>query len=1173
MKHLVKIAWLVGSIVLIVLIVKLATNTSDHQELTQHDIAPFLAELDAESDALYTRISPIGFNKKSHKEALILKKERWYVFSTSAGNLTYWNSNKFGLDSSLLHHTDKPALYTFGDDLYALFPKPENTYLAFRLANDGELHQKLLEYSSIYKDKELVMNDLSPYSSETKLTFQAKKKTERAFMGLALLASCLFLSMALWHSAKSEYLKYLACLAVISINLLTAFYLRLPFSAYFFLDNTSIESINSWQLIVTLYLHLAGIIAGSILVYTAFYKTTPILRNLLFTIYLLFLTDFILDLSSTVILRSEIPFDFEKLFSLNTNSFAALALICVYLISLWLFIKHARIEYSAQLKNWLPIGLGILLFILFQSIDAQRTLVSLAPPILLLAICLLINLKIKRPRWAIYAYFILTALLTATIIASNFGKRNKEIAKHYAEQLVDNEDKRAESILYSFENELAQEFLVPEDYQNFIGKKDLIESRIKHLYFSNYLEKYELKLLSFGSDSANVNASSLFDFNYLDSIFNNHSTRTSSAYFYQLDNASGLNGYIAKYENCDIEGHYGNTFILLQPRVVQSEFLYPEVFKNQENEPSVSLTDYSYGLYFNNNLVSQRGSFSYLLNALPDGTYSIFKLGEPKHYIYALGEYKVVLSKRENTLRAWLSTLTFTILSILFVGFMCSVFTYWFIDPEHSLAKAFLPFTNKYLSSRIQTSLTIILLAGLLLSVYINISFIQANYNENLEDQLLGKIKSISATLQNKVDLVSKLQNDEQRTLILNEESSTYNVDINLYSPAGLLLSSTKPYLTEDQILGRQMNPKAFVKLTQDRSSQLLIQEELEGSDYLSAYVPLFDGKNKVIGYVNTPFFAKNEELNKEISNLVVNIINIYFLLLLGGVFLAYLISRQISKPLLLIREKIAKTELGSQNELISYTREDEIGLLVKQYNKMVMELEESANQMAENEREGAWREMAKQVAHEIKNPLTPMKLSVQHLQRAYDSGPSEKLDRLFTKTSKLLIEQINSLSNMAGEFSNFAKLPEDKFEVFNLSEIVEKSVDLYRRSENIDLEASIRPDMRILADPEQIKRVLNNLLKNAIQAIPDGRPGKIHLELRNRLGAEISITDNGKGIPKENSKKVFVPNFSTKTSGMGLGLAMCKKIVETANGEIWFESEVDRGTTFTVRLPLHETT
>jgi two-component system nitrogen regulation sensor histidine kinase NtrY len=1172
LKRVLLIAWVAGVALAAILAMKLAGNDAAEPEIELLDIAPFIAELEQESDELFTELAPIGFDQSSHNKALELRKERWYILSIEAGKLTYWNSNKVGIDTTVLSAPHYPILYLFGDDLYAVFQKSHETYFSFRLANEGQIHARLAQHASVFNNKHLIEDQLPDHLTSTILPFQTIKRTQGAFLNLALICSFLFLFFALWYANERNLLMYVAAIAVIIINILTYFYLKLPLIDYFFIASESMTDMSPLQLNVTLYIHLASLVAGCLLVFSLVKKLPKMLSVFLLSLGVVFLADFFLGLSAHIVRRSAIPFDFEKLFNLSSTSFATLGFICLTFIALWLLIHYTKLSKFLTGSTWFSVSAGILAFSIFQYWDASRSFGSLFPPILLTGVGVFINSRPITQRWKIYTYFILTALLTASIIAENHEKRNEEIAHDYAVRLVNNEDPRAESILQTFENQLAQEFLVPEDYQNFIAKKELIESRLKHLYFSNYLEKYELKLLSFSPDGSNLNGSSLYTFTYLDSIFNNHSSRTASAYFYRLDNASGLNGYIAEYENCDIEGHYGSTYILLQPRVVQSEFLYPEVFKNQEDEPLVSLNDYSFGLYFNNKLVSQRGSFSYQLDAIPKTESSLFSLSDVHHYVYTLGQYKVALSKRENTIRAWLSTLTFTIVTLLLIGILSSLAGYFFLGKEHPLSRAFLPFANRFLSTRIQTSLTIILLTGLLLSVYIIIGFIQANYNQNLEDQLLNKVKSISATLQNKVNLASKLQNEEQRTLILNEESSTYNVDINLYSPKGILLSSTKPYLTDEQIIGEQMNPKAFVALTQDKSSQLLIQEELEGSDYLSAYIPLFDGKNTILGYVNTPFFGKNEELNKQISNLVVNILNIYFLLLLGGVFLAYIISRQISKPLLLIREKIAKTELRGSNELIVYTRDDEIGLLVKQYNKMVMELEESANQMAETEREGAWREMAKQVAHEIKNPLTPMNLSMQHLQRAYTNGPSEKLDTLFAKTSKLIIEQIESLSNMASEFSNFAQMPEDKFEEFNISNILLGTTDLFKQSENADIKAKVAPNVYVQADPEQLRRVFNNLIKNAIQAIPEERSGKIEIELKAlKSTVRITIKDNGKGIPEENYKKVFVPNFSTKNSGMGLGLAICRKIVETAKGTVSFTSELNQGTTFIVILPRSE--
>jgi signal transduction histidine kinase len=1155
------------------LIYKSVSKTNSDAVISQN-LSELVSELETESESIFTNVFPIDFNLPSAKEANELKHERWYLTQTTDGKPSYWNSNKFGLDSTLIHLGRYPMIYKFGDDVYAMFNNG-NAFAAFRLANDGALHSKVTNRYPVLKNTKLNAEKLTKYSeSNVEFTFTKQTQSIGETLWISAIASLLFLFLALYNVKKRHYLMYVTVGFILVVNLITFLISGEPFERFYFINSESFTQATDQIIVLKLLLHVSTV---ATLLFVSF-RSIKLLGNIASTFILgsglFFLSDFFVDLGRKLSRQSTISFDFEKLFGLCSYSFIGLALISIAFLILWTLCYQSKIgENLKERQTQISLLAALAFFVLFQVFDGHRNITSLVFPIIWILASLVLIASRLKPRTSIYIHFLITTLLTASIVYSGQRLREAAYAEELAASLIENKDVRAEQILQSFENELAQEFLIPEDYENFVYKKDVIESRIKHLYFSNYLEKYELKLLTFGPEGQNINQNNIYEYDDLDIVYNNNSKRTASAYFYQIDDPISVNGYIAKYENCDIEGHFGTTFILLQPRVVQSEFIYPEVFKNQKSKEITKLNDYSYGIYFNQRLISQKGSYPYKLNALPKlGDNSLFALGKIKHDKYQEANYEVVLSRSENRIRSWLSVFTFTLLILLPLSFLLSFLTGLLFSKEHPLARAFYPGASQYLSSRIQTSLTIILLAGLLLSVYIIISYIRANYNQNLEGQLLTKVKSISTRLQNKVDLDRKLQNDEQRTLMLNEESSTYNVDINLYDQNGRLLSSTKPYLTNNQILGNHMNPKAYSQLKLNKNSQLLIQEELEGSDYLSAYVPLFNGKNDVIGYLNTPFFAKNEQLNKQISNLVVNILNIYFLLLLGGVFIAYIISKQISKPLVLIREKIAKTELRGQNELIIYNRDDEIGQLVKQYNKMVMELEESADQMAESEREGAWREMAKQVAHEIKNPLTPMKLSVQHLQRAYSSGPSEKLDVLFTKTSKLLIDQINSLSNMASEFSNFAQMPEDKFEHFDVSAALASTVDLFKRSENAKIIATIDAEAAINADPEQIRRVFNNLIKNALQAIPEDRKGIINVTLRKRdKRITVAITDNGKGIPRENYKKVFVPNFSTKTSGMGLGLAMCKKIVETANGEISFNSEINVGTTFTVNLPINE--
>ncbi|NNJ54929.1 MAG: hypothetical protein HKP14_02285, partial [Bacteroidia bacterium] len=1138
MKKVALISWLIIAFLIIGIVITGSSKKEDQGGNHAIDLSEFIQELESESENIFSDIIPISFGSEQAKKAHDLRKKKWYVISFENKKEVYWNSNKLSFDSTILNHSIFPTFYYFGDDLYSVFKYTSDDFLSFRIANDGKLHQRLIDFYPELKharlNHEKQEGNIQPIEP---LGYSYEKSSYSRTLYLGLLASFLLLFLGLYYLRNNNPIQYIVLALMVVLNIVVYKYSPYSFEEFYLLKSNAFTLLQNNIVLLLLYVHLTGLIFITATLYHLIRELRDEISIPLLSIGLFFIADFVIDLGQNLAQRSNISFDFEKLFGLTSISFVSLAFICLVICLLWILSFYSEIAPKlSNIKNWILLALGAIAFVVFQHFDSYRSILNLLPPVIVVIISFLLFRGIKSYKRQIHFHFLFSALLAALIIHLSQSNRENNYVAEYASTLMESKDSRAELILKSIENQLAQEFLVPEDYQNFVFKKDIIESRIKQLYFSNYLEKYELKLLSFDPTGENINQNDIYSYNDLNEVYNNNTERTQSDYFYQIDKPTNFNGYIAKYENCDIEGHFGTTFIILQPRVVQSEFLYPEVFANQRSKKVINLDDFSYGIYFNNRLISQKGSFSYQLNNIPiEAPKSLFYFGETRHRVFYENKYTVAISENENTLRSWLSSFTFTLIILFPIGFILSMLTRLLVGPNLPLATAFIPGASKYISSRIQTSLTIILLAALLLSVYIIISYIRSNYNQTLENQLLVKVKNISTQFQNKVDLSKKLSNDEQRRLILNEQSSSYKVDINLYNQEGRLLNSTKPYLTENEILGAHMNPTAFAELTLNESSQLLLQEELEGSDYLSAYVPLFDGKNQVIGYLNTPYFAKNEELNKQISSLVVNILNIYFLLLLSGVLIAYFISRQISKPLLLIREKIAKTVLLGGNELIVYERDDEIGQLVKQYNKMVLELDESANQMAETEREGAWREMAKQVAHEIKNPLTPMKLSIQHLQRAYENGPSEKLNDLFSKTSKLLIDQINSLSNMASEFSHFAKMPEDKFEDFNVSEVLKSTVNLFIRSENTTIKSNIESNVWINADPEQIQRVFNNLIKNAIQAIPDGQKGKVEITLEQTNGfLKISVKDNGKGIPVENYKKVFVPNFSTKTSGMG---------------------------------------
>jgi nitrogen fixation/metabolism regulation signal transduction histidine kinase len=275
-----------------------------------------------------------------------------------------------------------------------------------------------------------------------------------------------------------------------------------------------------------------------------------------------------------------------------------------------------------------------------------------------------------------------------------------------------------------------------------------------------------------------------------------------------------------------------------------------------------------------------------------------------------------------------------------------------------------------------------------------------------------------------------------------------------------------------------------------------------------------------------------------------------------------------------MLSEGLASVELGKKTEPLSYKGNDEIGDLVRQYNRMLEELDESATKLANSEREYAWREMAKQIAHEIKNPLTPMKLNVQQLLRSWNDK-SPDFDRKIEIFTNNQIEYIDNLSTIATAFSSFAKMPGNNPAEVDLKEQIRTSLELFINTDNVRFDVEWPDESRIIvfADKEHLNGIFSNLIKNAIQSVPQDTEGLIRIKMEvkgNRVF--VIISDNGTGIPEDIRKKMFTPNFTTKSSGMGLGLSIVKRYVENAGGNIWFESESGKGTTFYVELPVKYT-
>ena len=404
----------------------------------------------------------------------------------------------------------------------------------------------------------------------------------------------------------------------------------------------------------------------------------------------------------------------------------------------------------------------------------------------------------------------------------------------------------------------------------------------------------------------------------------------------------------------------------------------------------------------------------------------------------------------------------------------------------------------------------------------------------------------------------------------IHELSDIHNLEINIYSLDGKLLKSSKASFSVDSI--SPPVPKYIVKLVQSSIEKRYVDvKSIDGIKNRSSFSQIKDDKFKPLGILNLPYVEDDSFYENEIQEFLIRLSQVYFFMLIIAFALAYFLSSYITQTLKTISDKINETSLNQKNEkILVEANSKEINSLIKAYNAMVDELEESAAMLAQSEREQAWRDMAKQVAHEIKNPLTPMRLTVQSFQRKFDAQ-DPNLKQKLDDYSKTLIQQIDTMSSVASAFSNFASMPAQQNETLNVVEVVEFSLDIFNQ-DYIQFESEETEIISVM-DRTQLVRIITNLVKNATQSIPENQEIKsVKVSIKRILNqVAITVEDNGIGIEHNNIERIFEPKFTTKNSGMGLGLGIIKNIIENYKGTITFETKLGTGTTFTVTLPIIE--
>ncbi|MFN5794903.1 MAG: ATP-binding protein, partial [Bacteroidota bacterium] len=777
-------------------------------------------------------------------------------------------------------------------------------------------------------------------------------------------------------------------------------------------------------------------------------------------------------------------------------------------------------------------------------------------------------------------YILLFAFWGSQILTYESSEKKSILARNFSDKIASEKDNIAEYLFPEIINKITKDelFQTPFTYNEKLNQTKV--KKIREKYLSGYWEKFDVKIYVYDTLCRILTKSSNAEIERIDffeKIYTRSENFSGTPNLYYIP-AKGKEdkGLLATIKLTFSEQgvtNIQNLFIEFSSKLNSEEIGYPSLLVDKDFIFSDDYNQFSYCKYKDGKLVPLSKDIDFKYNLTND----FLKKVEVKNGYFKYKNYNHYINKTsKNTfflvsypLFSFSQRFNFTSYLFLIYG-ICFLL---FLLLRGKIKNLILDFQT--LNTRIRW--VVILSVFLALTSFGGATILYFNnyFEQESRNKISGKLQNMIMDIGIKFGDETKLspQNGDYYNYLLSKLYNVFGTDINVFDSNGLLLASSRIKVFEEGILSNVMHTLAYKKMALENESEYVNNEFIGQLNFVSIYVPLFNNENQLLGYIQLPFFNQQQEIQKEILNLVVTLVNIYVLLfVVSGLFSVWLANR-ITEPLKILKQKFSILSLAKTNDLISYTKKDEIGTLISEYNKMVMALSESVQRLAQSEREGAWREMAKQVAHEIKNPLTPMKLSVQYLQKSLKEDPNN-WPKKFDKVSITLIEQIEALNNIANEFSNFAVLPKINLTKINIVNFLEITIHLYQNTPNVVMhfENKIKSkNVLVEADREQMLRVFNNLIKNAIQATEKCDSGKIELEcsLTKDKNVLIKITDNGIGIEEVNFEKIFVPNFTTKSAGTGLGLAMVKNIVESFGGKVYFESQINRGSTFFIELPL----
>ena len=841
-----------------------------------------------------------------------------------------------------------------------------------------------------------------------------------------------------------------------------------------------------------------------------------------------------------------------------------------------LFLRLNKSPKQGTVK-WL---LGFIIGIILISIFDQFRWIYIIEGIYFLLIYLfkyprfLYSFKYKTTIYFFTGAFVF-ALVAMYVIRTEEQKKDYFDKQNFGKKYLAENDLLGEGLLNKVIQTVEQDSSIRQAIARQTLAREQTQQIVKSQHLDLYFDRYDTEVLVFDKNGNSLDISEGSEnLSFYENTFKKPAYKTTNPAVFFVNDVG--NNFIKQYLTFvplkNNENLVGYVVLDLKLRDEFAQSVYPELLLDKKFTQTPDTKNYSYAIFDKNNrLIFNSGSYNYV-RKLPMSILSDSLLYEKGiqlndfNHVGKIGQNgrKIVVSAKYQAWRNLFSNFSFLfLLSVIFIIIVMALYAI-----RYGLKNIKVNFATK-----IQLYLNAAFLLPLLLVIIITLSVIDSTFISNQEKNYLDNTKNITSTVQ--IQLESYIQKRMSRAFLeqeINDLARDTKLDINFYSLDGKLNLTTRPLVYEYGLLSNFINPAAYRRIIEEKENEVLLPESLGSLNYKTAYMSIKGQDSKPIGVIGIPFFDAKPTLDRQVTDVVASILSVFAWLFLILLILSYFASNILTNPLRVVAQTLKKTSLDKLNDRLEWNSDDEIGILMREYNKMLKKLEESKVALSMSEKQTAWREMAKQVAHEIKNPLTPMKLSIQQLQRTIVVDNPKTKERI-GRALNSLTEQIDNISEIANSFSEFAKMPVPRNEVFDLVPLIQKSADLYAEDERISLNAYIKEkEAWVVGDRQFMSRVITNLIFNGIHSVPKEKRAIINLRLYRNEDDNIAIMeiqDNGSGIPENIRQRVFIPNFTTKIGGSGLGLAMARRGVEHAGGNIWFETEIDKGTTFFIDLPL----